>query len=55
MEEIEHHPNPESDEPDQAKRMQTSMSHLMPGQSNGKDHRDQFGFLPGRNTMDAIV
>ncbi len=40
MEAIEHHSNPESDEPDQAKRMQTSLSHLMPGQSNGKDHRE---------------
>ncbi len=29
-----------SDEPDQAKRMQTSMSKLMPGQINGKDHRE---------------
>ncbi len=40
MEAIEHHSNPESDEPDQAKRMQTSISHLMLGQSNGKDHRE---------------
>jgi hypothetical protein len=69
MEAIEHHSNPESDEPDQAKRMQTSLSHLIPGQSNEKrssrrthcvtkaiwQKSDQFGFLPGRNTMDAIL
>jgi hypothetical protein len=41
MKEIEHHSNPESDEPNQAKRMQTSMSHVMPAQSNGKVHREE--------------
>jgi hypothetical protein len=47
--------------------MQTSLFHLIPGKSHVEDHReghiashewqksDQFGFLPGRNTMDAIV
>jgi hypothetical protein len=75
MEAIEHHANPEIVEPDQAKRMQTSMSHLMPDASClmpqaiekiiAKDilrhtkaiwqKSDQFGFLPGRNTMGAIV
>jgi hypothetical protein len=69
MKAIEHHSNPESFKPDQAKRMQTSLFHLMPGQSNRKDHHeehiashqdkwqksDQFGSLTGRKTMDAIV
>jgi hypothetical protein len=33
MEAIEHHSKPESDEPDQAKRMQTSLSHLNSGKT----------------------
>jgi hypothetical protein len=40
MEAIEQHPDPKSDKPDQAKRMQTSLSHLMPGKSHGEDYRE---------------
>ncbi len=37
---IERHLNPKSDEPDQAKRMQISLSHLVPGKSHAEDHRE---------------
>jgi hypothetical protein len=68
MEAFEHRSNPESDEPDQAKRMQTSMSNLT-GKAISKiiakdilrhtkaiwQKSDHFGFLPGRNSRAAVV